>query len=148
MKAHVHLGSPTCAVGSGQFRGQPLFELATSRLEGFEALARWTHPEHGVVGPDLFIPIAEESGLIVPLTDFVLKRACQQLKDWQLADATFSELWIVRAWKDAVCCTGRLRPLRARGRFRKPRGHRDMKTLMAALAARIAKADKAELKAA
>ena len=71
---------------------QPLFELATSRLTGFEALARWTHPEHGVVGPDRFIPIAEESGLIVPLTDFVLNRACRQLKEWQLADASFGAL--------------------------------------------------------
>ena len=71
---------------------QPLFDLATERLTGFEALARWTHPEHGPIGPDLFIPIAEESGLIVPMTDFVLNRSCRQLRQWQLADASFEGL--------------------------------------------------------
>ena len=71
---------------------QPLFDLGTRVLTGFEALARWTHADHGVVGPDVFIPIAEESGLIVPLTDFVLHRACQQLKQWQLSDPSFAEL--------------------------------------------------------
>jgi diguanylate cyclase (GGDEF)-like protein len=59
---------------------QPLFNLASGTLTGFEALARWEHPVFGVVSPAVFIPIAEESGLIVGLTDFVLQRACQQLK--------------------------------------------------------------------
>ena len=71
---------------------QPLYELASGRLSGFEALARWTHPADGVVGPDRFIPIAEESGLIVQLTDFVLHRACHQLKEWQLMDPVFGAL--------------------------------------------------------
>jgi diguanylate cyclase (GGDEF)-like protein/PAS domain S-box-containing protein len=66
---------------------QPLFDLGSGALTGFEALARWSHPEHGRVDPDVFIPIAEETGLIIALTDTVLHRACHQLRAWQLADA-------------------------------------------------------------
>lgn len=62
---------------------QPLYDLANKRLLGFEALARWNHPELGQVSPATFIPIAEESGSMVQLTDFVLGRACTQLKAWQ-----------------------------------------------------------------
>ena len=65
---------------------QPLFDLGSGTLTGFEALARWSHPEHGRVNPDVFIPIAEETGLIIALTDTVLHRACHQLRAWQLAD--------------------------------------------------------------
>ena len=57
---------------------QPLYELATGKLAGFEALARWMHPELGAIGPDRFIPIAEDSGLIVALTDFVLHRRSEE----------------------------------------------------------------------
>ena len=64
--------------------------MGTGLLTGFEALARWHHAEHGVVSPDVFIPIAEESGLIVSLTDLVLHRACHQLKAWQLCDPSFA----------------------------------------------------------
>jgi diguanylate cyclase (GGDEF)-like protein len=71
---------------------QPTFNLIASRLEGFEALARWNHPEFGAIGPEAFIPIAEESGLIVPLTDYVLQRALQQLRRWQLIDPAFANL--------------------------------------------------------
>ena len=73
---------------------QPLFNLGDNRLVGFEALARWRHPTLGVIGPDAFIPIAEECGLIVPLTDMVLGRACRQLKAWQGRAALFGGLKI------------------------------------------------------
>lgn len=61
---------------------QPLFELAGGRLTGFEALARWDHPELGPVEPQLFIAVAEDAGLMTPLTDFVLQRACGDLRAW------------------------------------------------------------------
>lgn len=71
---------------------QPLFELATGALQGFEALARWNHPTLGPVSPGTFIPIAEESGLVVQLTDFVLETACKQLRQWQLHNPDFDEI--------------------------------------------------------
>ena len=61
---------------------QPLYELATGRLEGFEALLRWIHPSRGIVGPDQFIGLAEENGMIVPLGRWVLQEAMRQLAAW------------------------------------------------------------------
>lgn len=62
---------------------QPLVSLdGTARLIGFEALARWTHPEMGAVPPDRFIPIAERSGLIQGLGNFILWEACRHLVEW------------------------------------------------------------------
>jgi c-di-GMP phosphodiesterase Gmr len=61
---------------------QPLIDLETGEVSGFEALARWNHPEHGFVSPAEFIPVAEESGLIVPLGRWALDRAAQTLADW------------------------------------------------------------------
>ncbi|WP_416671909.1 EAL domain-containing response regulator [Egbenema bharatensis] len=62
---------------------QPIVELVTQRLVGFEALIRWQHPERGLVYPDTFIAVAEDSGLIVPMGTWVLQAVCQQLRIWQ-----------------------------------------------------------------
>jgi diguanylate cyclase (GGDEF)-like protein/PAS domain S-box-containing protein len=61
---------------------QPLIDLKSNKVSGFEALVRWNHPERGVVGPDSFIPVAEEIGLIVPIGDWVLKQACRDAMTW------------------------------------------------------------------
>jgi diguanylate cyclase (GGDEF)-like protein len=62
---------------------QPVFDLVTGRLHGCEALVRWQHPERGFVSPGDFIPVAERSGLIVPLGAWVLREACEQLARWR-----------------------------------------------------------------
>ncbi|MGB3199651.1 MAG: EAL domain-containing protein, partial [Nodosilinea sp.] len=62
---------------------QPLIAIATGQIRGMEALLRWRHPERGLIPPDDFIPIAEDSGLILIIGEWVLQEACQQLKDWQ-----------------------------------------------------------------
>ncbi|MGY4574040.1 EAL domain-containing protein [Bradyrhizobium pachyrhizi] len=61
---------------------QPLYDLHLDRICGFEALLRWHHPKRGLVPPDQFIPIAEEIGLIGPLGEWVLNRACEQATTW------------------------------------------------------------------
>ena len=62
---------------------QPIMDLATRQLEAMEVLLRWQRPEHGLVGPDQFIPIIEENGLIVPIGEWVIRQACQQSIAWQ-----------------------------------------------------------------
>jgi diguanylate cyclase len=62
---------------------QPLHDLETGEIRKFEALARWSHPNWGHVSPGDFVPIAETSGLIVPLGTWVLHEACRQAKEWQ-----------------------------------------------------------------
>jgi diguanylate cyclase (GGDEF)-like protein/PAS domain S-box-containing protein len=76
------------AIGEGQLSlvFQPLYTLEPQRLSGFEALARWVHPERGPIGPDVFIALAEESGHIEALTAWVIDRAVEQLAQWRGPD--------------------------------------------------------------
>ena len=78
-------GDLAAAVADEQFRlvYQPIVSLTTGDLEGFEALVRWDHPERGLVPPNVFVPIAEETGDIVPLGQWVLSTAAHQLAAWQ-----------------------------------------------------------------
>ena len=62
---------------------QPIVDLAQGSIYGFESLLRWQHPEKGLIQPDDFIPLAEETGLIVPIGAWVMEKSCYQIKQWQ-----------------------------------------------------------------
>ena len=72
------------AVKNGDFEVffQPLIDTKTNEISCFEALVRWTHPSRGMISPDVFIPIAEETGLIVQIGEWVLRQACQEAMTW------------------------------------------------------------------
>ncbi|HZW24985.1 MAG TPA: GGDEF domain-containing response regulator [Gallionella sp.] len=75
------------ALGKNEFllHYQPQFDLRNKRMIGAEALIRWRHPESGLIPPDAFIPILEDTGLIVPVGEWILHTACAQNKQWQEA---------------------------------------------------------------
>ncbi|WP_409566984.1 EAL domain-containing protein [Methylobacterium sp. J-048] len=93
---------------------QPIYSLAADRICGFEALLRWDHPTRGFVSPAEFIPIAEELGLIVPLGEWVLRRACEEAARWpdglkvavNVSAVQFTSASLVTAVREALRRTG------------------------------------------
>jgi EAL domain-containing protein (putative c-di-GMP-specific phosphodiesterase class I) len=93
---------------------QPIFDLAENRVSGFEALLRWHHPEHGMIPPTQFIPLAEELGLIVPIGEWVLRQACQDAVRWpdelkvavNLSPVQFRNDHLVETVQQALAWTG------------------------------------------
>ena len=73
---------------------QPIICLETGHISGFESLVRWQHPQRGIISPGKFIPVAEETGLIIPLGIWVLREACQQIKTWQQKYDSFISLTV------------------------------------------------------
>ncbi|MDQ6785656.1 MAG: EAL domain-containing protein [Acidobacteriota bacterium] len=71
---------------------QPIIELNTMKLFGFEALVRWNHPKRGLVPPSEFISVSEDTGLIVPLTLWILRRSCQHMVEWQRKSPSNNDL--------------------------------------------------------
>jgi diguanylate cyclase (GGDEF)-like protein len=69
---------------------QPQVDYRDHRVVGVEALLRWQHPQHGFVAPDLFIPLAEQNGTIIPIGEWILDQTCRQLREWH--DQGFSDL--------------------------------------------------------
>ncbi len=99
---------------------QPIFNLASGRISGFEALIRWRHPERGMVPPADFIPLAEETGLIGPIGEWVLRSACREAAGWpegvkvsaNLSPVQFNQSTLLRSVTEALeaarLCAGRL----------------------------------------
>jgi diguanylate cyclase (GGDEF)-like protein len=90
------------ALDRGEFvlHYQPIVDLASGRIEELEALIRWQHPKRGIVPPNAFIPIAEETGLIVPIGRWVLEQACEQLRAWGNDDLVVSVNLAARQFQD------------------------------------------------
>lgn len=93
---------------------QPLINLADNRISGFEALIRWRHPEKGLVQPGVFVPLAEEIGLIVPIGEWVVHEACAMAAQWpdnlkvavNISPAHFCDTALVQTVMDALAASG------------------------------------------
>jgi predicted signal transduction protein with EAL and GGDEF domain len=105
------------AVGEFEVFYQPVVNLAEDRINGFEALLRWNHPTRGRVPPDEFIPLAEDTGLIVEIGKWVLRQACAEAKTWpsglrvavNVSPVQFRDKTLVSAVVSALAASG-LRP--------------------------------------
>ena len=73
---------------------QPVISLRTGRIAGVEALVRWEHPQRGLVSPDEFLSVAEETGLVVPMGNWVLREACRRLAEWRHDNPSIADLTI------------------------------------------------------
>ena len=84
------------AIGRGEFllHYQPIVDMESGQIEGVEALARWLHPTRGLLMPISFIPVAEETGMIVPLGVWVLGEACRQTAAWRRMHPSASNMWV------------------------------------------------------
>jgi diguanylate cyclase (GGDEF)-like protein/PAS domain S-box-containing protein len=93
---------------------QPLVNVKSEEISGFEALVRWNHPERGMIAPAEFIPFAEETGVIVPIGEWVLRQACKEAAGWpsgvsvavNLSPVQFRELDLCQAVRDALARSG------------------------------------------
>lgn len=81
-KKYLHLNQNTIASEFPVYY-QPIIRIDTGEIVGFEALLRWKHPQRGIISPLVFIPVAEETGLIITIGEWVLRQACQQICIWQ-----------------------------------------------------------------
>jgi len=104
------------AVTNGEFElyYQPIIRLETNKISGFEALLRWNHPTQGRIPPDIFIPLAEETGLILPLGEWVLRTACNHAAKWpvpvnvavNLSPAQFKGQNLIQIAMNALAASG------------------------------------------
>jgi diguanylate cyclase (GGDEF)-like protein/PAS domain S-box-containing protein len=98
------------ALEAGEFflEYQPQMEITTGRITGIEALLRWRHPTQGLVPPDQFIPIAENSGLILPMGEWVLRTACAQAQEWLSAGLAVAPVSVnvsaLQFRQECFCC--------------------------------------------
>lgn len=73
---------------------QPVLHLETREIAGLEALLRWQHPEHGLVSPEDFLEVAEDTGLMIAISDWILLEVCHRLRTWQLSSPSLSQLQV------------------------------------------------------
>jgi EAL domain-containing protein (putative c-di-GMP-specific phosphodiesterase class I) len=111
LKAELRLA---LARGGFELHYQPILDLHTNRIVCFEALLRWRHPERGFISPTEFIPVAEETGLVVPLGEWVLREACREAAGWpedtsvavNLSPVQFRSRELVRTVAEALAGSG------------------------------------------